>query len=127
MSSLSPLATYNRPAESSTALFGWVPTVIVVRTVGSAPVMSSTETVLAPWLVTYAVAPSALSTTPYGLWPAATVWVTWVSRSTTVAASASWSATTSRRPFGVRAKPAGYGLIGSPAGFFVGSGIDAVS
>ena len=52
-SSLSPFATNSvPPSRESTSALGCVPTWIVLVTVGVAPPMSSTETVLAPWLET---------------------------------------------------------------------------
>lgn len=49
ISSLSPPATYSRcVAASRTAWLGWVPTGMVLRTDGVAPLMSTALTVLAP-------------------------------------------------------------------------------
>src|SRR5215470_1293322 len=120
--SLSLLATYSAPVRGSTAIrFGCVPTVMVVTARGTAPEMSSTVTVSDPWSLTYAVRPSGEIATPYGLCPTPTVLIWPEARSITDAASAIWSATTSRLPSGVTASPAGYMLTGRPAGFVSGS------
>jgi len=40
------------PLALETTAFGWVPTGIMARCAGSAPLMSTTDMVFAPWLVT---------------------------------------------------------------------------
>ena len=62
------------------------------------------------------------TTAVYGAWPTATVWTALVVVSTTLAASARWSATTSFEPSSVVSRPPGNMFTGWPAGLVLGSG-----
>src|SRR5215472_13071368 len=122
--SLSPFATnssrLSRLGLASTAL-GWVPTGMCARTAREA--MSTAVRLCSPQLLTYAVAPSRESATPYGWhWAGAPPWngTSWVvshgptgtlvtppvARSTMPRASPVFSATKSVRPSSEMARPA---------------------